>query len=130
MTKICSKCGVEKPITEYHKNGFDRQGNQKYRGYCKQCANKIETDRYWKKRNFVDSQKNKCVKCGDTRSYVLDFHHIDPETKEFTIGKMKKSSENIIQNEIEKCVVLCANCHREYHYLNKNNGISLIDYLK
>ena len=28
--KICSKCGVEKPITEYHKNGFDRQGNQKY----------------------------------------------------------------------------------------------------
>mgnify|MGYP006878131800 FL=1 len=46
MTKICSKCKEEKPLSEYHKNGFDRQGNQKYRGYCKECARKIEAARY------------------------------------------------------------------------------------
>lgn len=46
LTKICSKCKEEKPLSEYHKNGFDRQGNQKYRGYCKECARKIEAARY------------------------------------------------------------------------------------
>lgn len=79
--KICSKCGIEKKLSEYHKNGFDRQGNQKYRGYCKDCANKLETQRYWSKRAFVDSKRTQCEKCGDARSYVLDFHHLEPEQK-------------------------------------------------
>ena len=91
-TKICSKCNTEKPITEYHKNGFDRLGNQKYRCYCKSCANKLEMKRYWDKRAFVDAQRTICAKCGDTRSYVLDFHHRDSDEKDFTIGCMKKGS--------------------------------------
>lgn len=129
-TKICSKCGIEKPITEYHKNGFDKNGKQKYRGYCKVCANKREMERYWEKREFVDEQRVKCAKCGDTRIYVLDFHHKDPATKEFTIGRMMKGSKEILKKEIDKCICLCANCHREFHYLEKNNDISLEDYLK
>ena len=127
--KICSKCGVEKPITEYHKNGFDRQGNQKYRGYCKTCANKRESERYWEKRAFVDSQRDFCAKCGDTRTYVLDFHHKNPSEKEFTIGKVKKGSLDIIQKEIDKCICLCANCHRDFHFLEKTTHISLEEYL-
>lgn len=127
-TKICSKCGVEKPITEYHKNGFDRQGNQKYRGYCKECANKRETERYWEKRAFVDAQRTVCAKCGETRVYVLDFHHMNPDEKSFTIGKMKKGSEETLQKEIDKCVCLCANCHREFHHFEKM-GLTLKDYL-
>ena len=127
-TKVCSKCGIEKPLSEYHKNGFDRQGNQKYRGYCKACANRRETERYWEKRAFVDAQRERCVKCGDERTYVLDFHHKDATEKEFTIGKMKKGSFNVIQAEIDKCVCLCANCHREFHYFEKN-GITLDEYL-
>lgn len=127
-TKICSKCGVEKPITEYHKNGFDRQGNQKYRGYCKECANKRETERYWEKRAFVDAQRTVCAKCGETRAYVLDFHHMNPDEKSFTIGKMKKGSEETLQKEIDKCVCLCANCHREFHHFEKM-GLTLKDYL-
>ncbi len=128
-TKICSKCGIRKPLTEFHKNGFDKLGNQKYRGYCKTCANKRESDRYWEKKAFIESQKNACIKCGDTRSYVLDFHHIDSATKDFTIGQYKKGSQQTIQNEINKCVVLCANCHREFHYLEKNQHITLEQYL-
>jgi hypothetical protein len=128
-TKVCSKCGIEKPITEYHKNGFDNQGNQRYRGYCKTCANKLETERYWKKRSFVDAQRNKCVKCGETRSYVLDFHHKEKSTKDFTIGRMKKGSLEVIQEEIDKCVCLCANCHREFHHF-ESQGITLEEYLK
>lgn len=128
-TKVCSKCGIEKSITEYHKNGFDRLGNQKYRGYCKTCANKRETERYWEKRNYVDLQRTQCAKCGDDRSYVLDFHHKNAEEKDFTIGKMKKGSLEIIQSEIDKCVCLCANCHREFHHLEKT-GLTLEKYLQ
>ncbi len=128
-TKICSKCGIEKPITEYHKNGFDRQGNQKYRGYCKTCANKLESARYYEKKAYCENQKQCCAKCGDTRPYVLDFHHKDKDDKDFTIGKMKKGAYETLQKEIDKCVVLCANCHREFHYLEKLNNLTLEDYL-
>ena len=129
-TKICSKCGKELPITEYHKNGFDRKGNQKYRGYCKKCANEIEKQRYRKKKEYIDNQKIQCAKCGETRTYVLDYHHKDSNDKDFTIGKIKKGSLDLIQKEIDKCVVLCANCHREFHYLEKEQKITLKDYLK
>lgn len=128
-TKICSKCNRELPVTHYHKNGFDSKGQQKYRGYCKDCANSLEKSRYQKKKAFIDSQKHCCAKCGDTRVYVLDFHHKDKDEKEFTIGKIKKGSLSLIQNEIDKCAVLCANCHREFHYLEKEQGISLEDFL-
>lgn len=126
--KICSKCGKELPISEFHKNGFDRQGNQKYRGYCKHCANKRETERYWEKREIIDSQRTVCAKCGETRSHVLDFHHIDKNTKQFTIGKMKKGIQ-VLQEEIRKCVCLCANCHRDFHYLEKTEGITIEEYV-
>ena len=128
-TKICSKCGIEKAITEYHKNGFDAQGNQKYRGYCKECACKTEAARYRAKQEFVNAQKKECVKCGDKREYVLDFHHKDPNEKEFTIGRTGTRMTMALQNEIDKCVVLCANCHREFHYLEKQKKISLEEFL-
>lgn len=127
--KTCSKCGLAKPLTEFHKNGFDRQGNQKYRGYCKTCANKRETERYYEKKAFIDNQRTACEKCGETRFYVLDYHHKNPTEKDFTIGQLKKGSYQIIQEEIKKCICLCANCHREFHYLNKLNGITLDEYL-
>ncbi len=123
-TKICSKCGIEKPITEYHKNGFDRQGNKIYSGYCIACANKFESARYQEKKAFINSQRQPCAKCGDSRIYVLDFHHIDETQKEFTIGRLKKGSKKILQEEINKCISLCANCHREFHYLNKNFNVT------
>ena len=129
-TKICSKCGIEKFISEYHKNGFDRSGKQQYRGYCKDCANKRETERYWEKRAYVDAQRTQCAKCGDTRTYVLDFHHKNPNEKSFTIGTFPKGAKASLQTEIDKCICLCANCHREFHYLEKENDLTLDEYIK
>ena len=128
-TKICSKCHRELPLENFHKNGFDKNGNQKYRGYCKDCANKIERERYQKKKKFIESQKHKCAKCGEDRVYILDFHHIDKNKKDFTIGKIKKGNLDLIQEEIDKCIVLCANCHREFHYLEREKNITLEEYL-
>ena len=127
--KICSKCNQELPLSEFHKNGFDRQGNQKYRGYCKACANKRETERYWEKREIVDAQRVSCAKCGESRTHVLDFHHKDKSEKEFTIGTMKRSIQSL-QEEIQKCVCLCANCHRDFHYLEKAENITIEEYLQ
>ena len=127
--KICSKCKRELPVTHYHKNGFNSEGKQKYRGYCKDCANSLEKQRYLNKKNFVNSQKTKCEKCGEDRFYTLDFHHRDKQEKEFTIGQFKRGSFEVIQSEIDKCVILCSNCHREFHYLEAQEGMTIENYL-
>jgi hypothetical protein len=62
----------------------------------------------------------KCSKCGYSHPAALDFHHTDPGTKEGNVyryassGQYKKAFE-----EVEKCIVLCANCHRVHHYEEK-----------
>jgi hypothetical protein len=45
----------------------------------------------------------------------LDFHHIDPKSKEFTISSLKNRLPSLVASEINKCCVLCANCHRRHH---------------
>lgn len=69
------------------------------------------------KREIFDTYKTCCIKCGERRSYVIDFHHIDPSIKEFTLGNRYRGSNEKIIEEIKKCVCLCSNCHREFHYL-------------
>ena len=128
-TKVCSICGLEKPLSEYHKVGYKSDGTQRFRNCCKVCANKREAERYREKKDFINSKKNKCYKCGDTRQYVLEFHHKDPSQKEFNIGQLKIKDYKRLENEIDKCIVLCANCHKEFHYLYLIQGITLEDYL-
>lgn len=130
MKKICVDCGKEKDITEFAIRNRLKNGEIRYRPQCKVCWSNREMIRYRIKKEFVDSKKTICEKCGDTRCYILDFHHKDPNEKDFTIGAFKRGDLDKIQKEIDKCVVLCANCHREFHYLNKENCLSLEDYLK
>lgn len=65
---------------------------------------------------FMDTYKNKkgCIICGEKDPIVLDFHHIDPATKEFSLG-LNQATEEHMREEIEKCVVICSNCHRRVH---------------
>jgi 5-methylcytosine-specific restriction endonuclease McrA len=57
----------------------------------------------------------KCQICGyDKCSAALEFHHVDPRTKDFTISQRMTTFE-AIRRELDKCVLLCANCHREVH---------------
>ena len=75
-------------------------------------------------KEFIHGYKeNKhCLVCGyKENTDILVFHHRDPEKKEFKIAKKNSTSiENIIK-EIEKCDLLCPNCHRELHW-RCNNG--------
>jgi Zn finger protein HypA/HybF involved in hydrogenase expression len=84
-----------------------------------------------KRRQFIDEYKStcSCKKCGDIRSYVLDFHHIDSNEKEFDLGDASKYSIPRLKLELEKCITLCRNCHSEFHYLEKQQGINIEEYL-
>ena len=62
----------------------------------------------------------KCSKCGyDKCSWALDFHHINKKEKLGTIQWFITSkSIKLAEIESRKCILLCANCHREHHYLD------------
>lgn len=63
-----------------------------------------------------------CEECGENHPACLDFHHIDPSQKSFSLGRINKFlSKQLIKDEIAKCRVLCSNCHRKKHW-NERNG--------
>lgn len=64
-----------------------------------------------------------CVKCGETRTPALDAHHLDPYRKSFEIGKRNRLrlSPSDLQQELSKCICICAYCHRVLHYEQGDN---------
>ena len=57
----------------------------------------------------------KCARCGYCKCIrALEFHHLDPSKKDFTISNDNFKLQDAI-NEAKKCILLCANCHRELH---------------
>ena len=118
---ICIKCKITKPQEEF-------TGSQKW---CKICRKEYDRAYYEKNKtkrinqnsnlrernkDFIRSflQHKCCVNCGITDIRVLDFAHIDSTTKRFSITDAVRCSYSIetIRQEIKKCKVLCANCHR------------------
>lgn len=72
-----------------------------------------------------------CSVCGDKREPVLDFHHTDPSTKVMEVKRLMRGHHPFekLMEEVAKCIILCANCHRMHHWeerqrkkLNPNNG--------
>lgn len=125
--KTCSKCNRLLPETEFYKTNKTKSG---LKSWCKQCEyedtmkrrernreNSRESARRWysKIKEYINQCKQPCAKCGETRQWVIQFHHVDPSTKKFVIGSGRNSKESI-DEEIKKCVCLCSNCHDEFHY--------------
>lgn len=129
--RICKKCFVEKDEALFDKAKKNKDG---LKWICKSCCsenNKLlyeTTDRKLKvklRRNSVENinkrflyklrSKCKCLICNEGEVSVLDFHHVNPTEKEYTIGEMKKLNIEKIKSEVRKCVVLCSNCHRKLH---------------
>lgn len=58
----------------------------------------------------------KCSLCGYDRCIrALEFHHPDPGEKDFDVSSRLGSAEETLTVELEKCVIVCSNCHREIH---------------
>lgn len=65
-------------------------------------------------------QNLSCQRCGESRTRLLDFHHVDPSQKREAISNLLEHT-NIatVLKEIELCVVYCGNCHRYLHLIEK-----------
>ena len=72
----------------------------------------------WRKRKKIELVKykgGKCERCGYDKTYeALQFHHINPSEKDFTISGKSYSLERL-KKEVDKCIMVCANCHIEIH---------------
>lgn len=79
--------------------------------------------RWARQRRLKDKQrllrlagKHTCEICGEARIWCLEFHHVDPEAKEFAIGKAPTNiSRTRLMQEIEGCMLVCKNCHADVH---------------
>lgn len=130
IVKRCSTCKKELPISNFYKNGHTSSGKVRYANECKDCRKRREKDRYDSKQLNLIARKKQCVHCGLGKPYLLEFHHRDPNAKEFTIAHWRRHSNKDLLAEIKECDTLCKNCHAEFHYLAKTKGITYQEYLE
>ncbi|QNR53844.1 hypothetical protein phiK7A1_054 [Pseudomonas phage phiK7A1] len=114
--KACTQCSQVKPLGDYYFKG--RKADNILMSECKVCFNNRNMDRYEEKARWLVEQKGGgCTLCGYSEcTAALEFHHKDPSQKDFQINKRWSMTKEAILLEIEKCVLLCANCHRETHW--------------
>lgn len=127
--KKCSKCGEIKHHSEFHTKKSNKDGLYYH---CKDCQREYTKSHYIKnKQYYIDKAKRNsaikkdilhkvilghfvtgCVDCGNTDIRVLEFDHLD--NKDENVSDMLRAEVNVekIKDEILKCDVVCANCHR------------------
>jgi hypothetical protein len=132
MKKTCSKCGDEKELDDFPINRTRKDGHG---SACKKCQNESTRTHYNNnKKQYLERNKRRtkeardyvidfkkksvCKKCGENRWWVLDFHHVDKKKED--INKLVTHGITMVKKEIKKCIILCANCHRDLHH-NENN---------
>lgn len=137
--KTCPKCGETKLADLF---GKDKSRKDKRNVYCKACTKKSNLQAYHKltqkqrdRRNYFKKRRRerlrplwmkaiigkfgeiKCSRCGFNESFsAIDFHHEDQSSREFYIGYLFDTVPNKKRlAELDKCSMLCSNCHRILH---------------
>ena len=129
-SKICKVCKIEKPVTDFSPN---KQCTLGVVGTCRVCCNARVSGWYSKNRKRRQDAANKrnrdrkalmvehfggrCNDChGVFHQCVYEFHHLDPEGKDVNPSKALTWSEERMWVELEKCTMLCSNCHKIRHF--------------
>jgi hypothetical protein len=128
--KKCFKCGIEKNKESFSKHSKRADGLQ---SSCKECskqfskkqykedinghrektkARKVETRKRNRKLVWEYLKTHPCIDCGETDPIVLEFDHLKDKTENISILSGRGVSEKTLLDEIAKCVVRCAHCHR------------------
>lgn len=133
---VCSKCKQDLPEEKF---AIDKQRKSGRSYRCKGCQKKLSKSHYEKNKDSYRQSNNrrmqklwdwlfsykstlKCERCGFSHPVALDFHHRNGEEKTDTIAQLladTKNKEKVLE-EIAKCDVLCANCHRITHWDEKH----------
>lgn len=111
--KLCRYCG-ETDESMFMNAGNGRTSNVK----CKSCHNQYTIERFRNnKLKAIEYKGGKCNTCGyDKCPGSLCFHHCDPECKDPNWKHMRNWKFERIKSELDKCDLLCANCHGEIHW--------------
>lgn len=132
--KKCNRCNIIKEDSEF---SFKNKNKKILHSYCKECKREIDNELYsnnhlnrktkvkdrqnkvqttLKNLLFEIKKNSKCSICGENRWWMLDFHHM--KDKKYDISSLPKRgcSLETFQKEIDKCIILCANCHRDVHF--------------
>lgn len=113
-SRTCPRCQKSRDINDF----YQRRGKPNSSTYCKECTNSQTLDRVRElKKKCVEYKGGQCVTCGyDKCIGALEFHHLDPISKDFTIAHLRSYSfSKKVTTELDKCILVCANCHREIH---------------
>ena len=109
--RICVICGKPFELKEY---GYTRK-------YCYECSDtnsvreRVNQYRHATKKALVEYKGGKCIRCGYNKCLnALQFHHLNPKEKDFNLSKSTKPFEEL-KKEVDKCILVCANCHAEIH---------------
>lgn len=126
ITKFCPKCDNHLPISDFN---FKNKAKGIYQHSCRECTkayirdhysrNKgqyLERNRRARKRSrqrLTDLKTAPCTDCGQTfPTFVMEFDHRDPATKEFSISRGPFTWYRRVEEEVKKCDLVCANCHK------------------
>ena len=107
-TTKCKLCG----------NNF-KEYEYRNRTRCGSCNTKIR--RFRAKAAAIKYLGGKCAKCGwHGDQAAMQFHHMIPGKKDFILGSVGNKSWDSIKKEMQKCILLCANCHMIEHSTKKD----------
>ena len=116
----CNECSVELSPDNTYRRSSRKASNwpESYYRKCKTCYNKRRGLKFVaNKQKQIDYKGGCCQICQyDGCMSALEFHHIDPNEKDIEPTKLKHVFEEARwKPELDKCVLLCSNCHREVH---------------
>ena len=119
--RCCRICQSDRNRRDFEK---DIEGNRrKNREHMQQwrTTNQERHRQSWrelrrKKKEWLDSQKTACSICGEADIVCIDFHHKDSTQKDANLSvAVAHWSIKRLQNEMQKCIMICSNCHRKLH---------------
>lgn len=115
--KDCRGCDRQLPASSFYQYKTGPKAGQCVH-FCIPCAKlkAKERARLLKEKVLDIAGKHQCEIC-DYDKYVgaLEFHHCNPEEKDFQINRAAMKDKQKLLDELNKCVLLCSNCHREVH---------------
>lgn len=114
--KKCSLCKELKQSTEFYEKSDRKTGGH----CCKKCFNNYCLDRWRKRKVEAIVYKGSCcerckIEYPKFDACIFDFHHKDPKQKDVSWNKLRLRSWDKIVLELDKCSLVCANCHRLIH---------------